>query len=84
MGLVEYKGENFSYIDSVEDEHAPVAKEVRKMKRLCLVDCWFGSAKATENVIKSGHYGTFVIKTAHACSTKKWLDATMKDVLGGS
>ena len=40
--------------------------------------------KAAENVMESGHHGTFVINTDHARSPKKWLDATMKDIPGGT
>ena len=70
MRGVECTGNNFSYIDLVEDEHAPVAEEVRKRKRLFLADSWLGSVTTVENFMESRHHGTFIVKTSHTRSPK--------------
>ena len=54
------------------------------MQKLFLGDAWFGSAKASANVFKSGHHAIFNVKTAHSRSPKKYLDETMKDFPGGT
>ena len=81
-------GDHLIYVDPVcienEDESAPIAKEVRKRKRLCLADSWFGSMKSAENVVQSGNHCTMIINTAHSQSPKKWLDMTMKEMPDGT
>ena len=47
-------------------------------------DSLFGSTKAAVQGRKAGHHPCFSIKTAHARSSKKYLDEVMNDYLGGT
>jgi hypothetical protein len=53
-------------------------------QRLFLGDSWFGSLKTVKSIMRNGHHGVFVIKTAHSRSPKKFLDKQMKDMPGGT
>eukprot|EP00978_Attheya_sp_CCMP212_P007979 scaffold18564_cov61-Attheya_sp.AAC.2 len=47
-------------------------------------DSWFGSVKSGSASRKTGGHACMIIKMAHTCSPKKWLEEKMKDFPGGT
>ena len=70
-----YPSEHSDNVNILDDTQEPY---------LYFGDSLFGSAKAAVQGRKAGHHACFSIKTAHARSSKKYLDEVMNDYLGGT